>query len=60
MYVTWAGGICLICTHKPKGGHIRQIPTAHVTDVSGTLKSAKSLYKDGCFYDYGFLILTFL
>ena len=35
IYVIWAGGICLICTHKPEGecGHIRQIPTAHVTYV---------------------------
>ena len=35
IYVTWAGVICLICTHKPEGecGHIRQITTAHVTYV---------------------------
>ena len=33
VYVKWAGGICLICIHKPKRecGHTRQIPTTHVT-----------------------------
>ena len=47
IYVTRAGGICLICMHEPEGkcGHIRQIPTAHVTYYYVTLlalqKSAK-------------------
>ena len=31
IYVTWAGGICLICTHKPEG---TQYPRENV-DISG-------------------------
>ena len=35
IYVTWTGGICLICMHEPEGecGHIKQILTAHVIYV---------------------------
>ena len=34
IYVTWAGRICLICTHKPEGEcRHRQILTTHVTYV---------------------------
>ena len=37
VYVTWAGVICLICIHKPKGAqrlrHIRQIMIVYVTYV---------------------------
>ena len=37
MYITWTGGICLMCPHEPEGdcGHINQIMTAHVTCVTG-------------------------
>ena len=31
IYVTWAGGICLICTHEPEGA---QCPRASA-DISG-------------------------
>ena len=38
IYVTWAGGICLIYMQEPKGtegkcGHVRKILTAHVKYV---------------------------
>ena len=59
IYVTWAGGICLICTictHEPGGaqrGHIRKITTAHVTYVMYQRKIALHyIGKDGAF-DYG-------
>ena len=70
-HITWAGGIRLICTHEPDGecGHIRQIPTAHVSyicNTSGTLKicSTTSLYytymTTYAIHDYGIFILIVL
>ena len=40
IYVTWAGGICLICTHKPEG---MQRPRVSV-DISGKSRPHTFIY----------------